>query len=53
MSIIDILNPLLITLNTNEDDKEETLYGVLDNFIRKMIYFFLIIVGKKNLQIFP
>ena len=48
-----MLYTLVIILNINEDDTEEKLYGILINFIRKLIDFFFTIISENHLQNFP
>ena len=53
MSFLDRLYFLAMTLNMNEYDNEEKLYGISTNFIRKLKCFFFKILEKKDEQIFP
>ena len=47
MSVIEKLNLLLRTLNTNDSENEEKLYGIWPNLSEKMTGFFVIIIGEK------
>ena len=40
-------------MNTNDDENEEKLYGILTNFIRKLTDFFFVIIGEKSSSNIP
>ena len=52
MSALKKLYNLVKTLNMN-DENEENIYGVSTDFIRKLTYFFFIIIGENPQQTFP
>ena len=48
MYVVETFHLLLRTLNMNEDDNEETFYGILTNSIRTLTDLYFMIIGEKS-----